>query len=449
MQDSIHLRSRLASLTWPIFIELLLVMLLGVMDVIMLSRLSDVSVAAVGLVNTLLMTLSLIFVVGSTGTTVVCSQFTGARQENAFTQTVGVSLVLNLFSGAAVSLCLAAWPDAVLRAMNISHELMPEARSYLAIVGGWLALQALSMNCTAILRSRGQARAPMYISLVVNICNIFGNYVLIFGKFGMPALGVQGAAISTVISRAVALGLQLFVMQRFGLLRGVWRQLRPFPLDKLKKILSIGLLGAGEMLSYSCSQVVLIYFIAMLGTEALAARTYVANTVMFVYLFALAIGQAGSITTGYLVGQNHYTAAKLAGAYANRLALCVSLPLSLGLVLLGPWLMPLLSANAAIVQLCLLLLWIDVPLEAGRAANILLGRMLGAVGNPAYPLMVSVPVVWLVATLGGCVAGVTLGWGLAGMWAAFACDECIRGVILWRYWQSFRWKNRGFCPKKP
>lgn len=80
----------------------------------------------------------------------------------------------------------------------------------------------------------------------------------------------------------------------------------PFPFVELKNLLKIGVPSAGENMSYSFSQVVLTYFINMLGNEALATRTYVVNIVMFVYLFAIAMAQGGAICIGHLVGERKF-----------------------------------------------------------------------------------------------------------------------------------------------
>ena len=121
--------------------------------------------------------------------------------------------------------------------------------------------------------------------------NIIGNYTLIFGKFGLPALGAEGAAISTSIARGVSMVVLFVILFRKHIPSFPVRYFRPFPWKELKNLLKVGLPSAGENMSYSFSQVVITYLINMLGNNALATRTYTVNIVMFVYLFAIAMAQ--------------------------------------------------------------------------------------------------------------------------------------------------------------
>ena len=206
--------------------------------------------------------------------------------------------------------------------------------------------------------------------------------------------------------------------------------------------MKIGLPGAGEMFSYSLSQTVIVYLVNKLGTEALAARTYLVNIITFIFLFSLSLGQASAIIVGQLAGRKRKDAALKLGSFSLKIAVSVSVALSFCLALAGGRVMPLLTDNANIIALCLTILWIDVVLEVGRAVNILGGRMLSAVGNPEFAFVVGVIVMWGVATLGAYVFGLYLGYGLVGMWVCFAADECLRAVFIWRHWASQKWAKK-------
>ena len=168
----------------------------------------------------------------------------------------------------------------------------------------------------------------MLVTVLVNIMNIVGNYSLIFGKFGMPALGAEGAAISTSVARGVSMIVLFIILFRKHIPSFPLAYFRPFPWIELKNLLKVGLPSAGENLSYSFSQVVITYLINMLGNNALATRTYSVNIIMFVYLFAIAMAQGGAISIGHLVGQKKIRAAYLLGKYVMRLSILVSLVLS-------------------------------------------------------------------------------------------------------------------------
>ena len=181
-------------------------------------------------------------------------------------------------------------------------------------------------------------------------------------------------------------------------------------------------------MSYSFSQVVLTYFINMLGNEALATRTYVVNIVMFVYLFAIAMAQGGAICIGHLVGERKIHAAYLLGKYVMRISILVSLVLSCIWALMGHTLFSWLTDNP----------------EVGRAINIYATNALRATGDVNYPFYVGFVVQWSVAVGCGFLFGIHWGWGLVGMWCAFVLDENLRGIIFVQRWNSLKWTKKGF-----
>ena len=417
-------------------------MMLGAVDTVMLSQYSDNSVAAVGVVNQLIMFAFLIFEV--IGTSVLCSQYLGARMHKNMVQVVGVSLILNLAFGLFVSAILHYGATSLLSMMGLRPELMEYGVSYMKIVGAFAFFQAISLTISASLRSANKAVYPMMVTVVVNILNIIGNYSLIFGKFGMPALGVEGAAISTAFARGVSMVILFVILFRKHIPRFPLSYFCPFPFVELKNLLKIGVPSAGENMSYSFSQVVLTYFINMLGNEALATRTYVVNIVMFVYLFAIAMAQGGAICIGHLVGERKIHAAYLLGKYVMRISILVSLVLSCIWALMGHTLFSWLTDNPEIIRLGTIILFIDVILEVGRAINIYATNALRATGDVNYPFYVGFVVQWSVAVGCGFLFGIHWGWGLVGMWCAFVLDENLRGIIFVQRWNSLKWTKKGF-----
>jgi MATE efflux family protein len=444
IQEPRSVRKNLARLAVPIFIETLLIMMLGAVDTVMLSQYSDNSVAAVGVVNQLIMFAFLIFEVINIGTSVLCSQYLGARMHKNMVQVVGVSLILNLVFGLFVSAILHYGATFLLSMMGLRSELMEYGVSYMEIVGAFAFFQAISLTISASLRSANKAVYPMMVTVVVNILNIIGNYSLIFGKFGMPALGVEGAAISTAFARGVSMVILFVILFRKHIPRFPLSYFCPFPFVELKNLLKIGVPSAGENMSYSFSQVVLTYFINMLGNEALATRTYVVNIVMFVYLFAIAMAQGGAICIGHLVGERKIHAAYLLGKYVMRISILVSLVLSCIWALMGHTLFSWLTDNPEIIRLGTIILFIDVILEVGRAINIYATNALRATGDVNYPFYVGFVVQWSVAVGCGFLFGIHWGWGLVGMWCAFVLDENLRGIIFVQRWNSLKWTKKGF-----
>ncbi|WP_428061343.1 MATE family efflux transporter [Candidatus Avelusimicrobium stercoris] len=437
-------RKQLFNLASPIFIETLLIMFTGATDVFMLSRYSDETVAAGGVVNQLLNLVFILYGITTLGTSVLCSQYLGAKQKKNVAQVIGVSLLVNLIMGGLVSAGLWLFAAPSLKLMGLDDNLVGYGVSYMTLVGGFSFLQSLAMTLSAILRSHNKAYYPMFVTFLINIINVVGNYFLIFGNCGAPRLGITGAGISTVISRTVAVILLTYLLFRKVAPVPPLKYFNPFPWDKIKNLLLVGLPAAGEQVSYNLSQVVITYLSVMMGNAALTARTYAMSIVMFSYVFSIAIGNGAAIAIGHLVGADKGNAAFSLEKYSIRLALWVTVCVSILTALVGTDIFKLLSTNPEVIRLGAMILYIDVVLEIGRAVNITSVDSLIAAGDVMYPFVTGIIVMWLVATLLSYVLGIWWGWGLNGIWLAMALDENIRAVVFERRWKSRKWMNKGF-----
>jgi len=438
------LSKQLAALAGPILVETLLIMMLGAVDTFMLSRHSDDSVAAVGMVNQLVNFVLLIFEVISIGTSILCSQYVGAGLRDKVIQVVGISLLFNLASGLLFSFILHRWAGALLGMMGLREALLPEGLSYMKIVGGFVFLQAVSLAISAALRSADKAVWPMLVSAIVNVLNIFGNYSLIFGRFGMPALGVTGAAISTVICRGVSVILLIILLKKKHIPHFPRELFRPFPWRELGNLLKIGIPSAGEHMSYALSQIVITYFINIMGNAALATRTYCQNIVMFGYVFSLAVAQGGAIVIGHLVGMRKTGAAFILGKRILRVVVTASVSFSVLTALFGNLIFSFLTENPQIIAMGTAILWVDVLVETGRAVNFFGVQSLRATGDIYFPVTVGIIVCWTVSVGFSYLFGITLAGGLVALWCAFFLDENIRGFIFIRRWKGMKWTDKSF-----
>ena len=388
----------LTVLALPIFIDTLLVMTLGAADTFMLSRYSDESVAAVGLVNQLVNIVFIIFQVISMATSILCSQYVGAGQRDRVLQVMGVSVLFNFLIGLAFSVFLFGKASALLDMMGAREELFAQGFPYMRIVGAFAFFQAVSLSTAAALRSVDKAHYPMFVSGLVNVINILGNYALIFGKFGLPAMGVRGAAISTVICRALSSALLLYLLYRKYIEHLPKGLFRPFPWQEAGKLFKVGIPSAGEQMSYSLSMVVVTYFINFLGNDELATRTYGTTITTFVLSFLTAC-----------FGHTIYS---------------------------------LLSDNENIIRLGSIVLWVDIMVEVGRAVNLFAVNSLRAAGDIYYPVTVGIIVCWTVTVGGSWLLGIGLHGGLIALWCALVLDECTRGLIFIRRWKSRKWTSK-------
>ncbi|MGX8694894.1 MAG: MATE family efflux transporter [Prevotella sp.] len=438
------LKRQLRVLTIPVLIEMALVMLLGAVDTVMLSRYSDNSVAAVGLDNQLISLVFLVYQFFSMGAAILCAQYIGAGLRRQLVQVVGMALVVNMLLGFVVSALLYCYAKELLQLMGLRAELMGDGLVYLRLTGALSFFQALSLTFSVSLRSADKVVYPMMVTGIVNVLNIIGNYALIFGHWGCPQMGVEGAAIATAASRAVAMVLLAGIHCRVHIPRFPLHYFRPIPWKELRNLLKIGIPAMSENISYCLSQVVITFFINQISNEALATRAYCHNMIMFVYLFCISITQGGDILVGHLVGQRRHQAAYVLGNYFFRWSMIITLTGSALLALAGRSILGTFTDNREIIEMGVWVLVVDWVLEIGRTSNIFAGSTLRATGDTVYPFVVGVIFQWSIAVGLSYVIGIPLGYGLVGMWVGFALDENVRGVILLRRWRSGKWRTKGF-----
>lgn len=436
----------LFAITWPLFIEILLYMLMGNADTLMLSQYSDNSVAAVGVSNQILSMVIVMFGFIATGTAILVAQNLGAKMDDDAREVSAVSIGANLVFGLVLSAAVFIFSEQLLRLMDLPPELFDEANSYLRIVGGFSFIQSLIMTVSSIIRSYGFTRDIMYVTIGMNVLNVIGNYFFIFGPFGFPVLGVEGVAISTTVSRILGLLAAIYVLTKRVPGSLPLSMLFSFPKKHLKNLLNIGIPSAGEHLSYNGSQMVITYFIATLGTQALTAKVYTQNVMMFIFLFSIAISQGTQILIGHMVGAKEIENAYKRALKSLKLAIIISIVTASIVSFFSKNLLGIFTDNMSIIELGTTLILLTIILEPGRSFNLVLISSLRAAGDVKFPVYMGILSMWGVSVTLSYFLGIHLGMGLVGIWIAFIADEWLRGLLmLWR-WRSRVWVKKSFVP---
>ncbi|OMP26638.1 MULTISPECIES: MATE family efflux transporter [Bacillus] len=434
----------LFALTWPIFIEISLYMLMGSADTLMLSQYSDNSVAAVGVSNQLLNLLIVMFSFVTTGTTIVIAQLLGADRKQEATQVAYVSLGTNFLISFVISLLMFVLAVPILHMMGLSSELMPDAAVFLQIVGLLSFIQALIMTYSAILKSYGYTRDTMYVTIGMNLLNVAGNYLVIFGPFGFPVLGVMGVAFSTSLARLIGLMAMILIVRRRIGLRFSLKSMFHIQRTHLKRLLKIGIPSAGEQLSYNGSQMIITLFITFMGTQALAAKVYTQNLMMFIMLFGAAISQGTQILIGRHIGAKEFDAAYRRCMKSLYWAIAISLLSSTALSLSSTHLLTFFTSNREIIQIAATLLLLTIILEPGRSFNMVIINSLRAAGDAKFPVYMAMISMWGIGLPIAYLLGIQLEMGLIGVWISFIVDEWVRGIFMYRRWRSRVWTEYRF-----
>ena len=444
----INEKTPLLVLAGPMFIETFLNILVHNVDTLMLSHYSEYAVGAVGNANQVMNLLILMFGIIATATSVVVAQYLGAKQHDKMNMIYTLVLMVNLVFGLSLSMLIVALKRPCMNLLHVSPEMMPYALEYLNLVGGFLFLQACYNVMLQILRCNGHTKVGMYISVIINIINIVGNYLFLYGPLKFLNLGVTGVALSTVAARTIALITAIWMFYHYKIGKISIRLLNPFPGRLLMQMIKIGLPSAGESMSYNLYQMVLLSFVNSMGNEAVNARIYCMTLISFASVFSNTSAQATQIITGHLVGADKEDA-----AYKRVWStLKLSLPITIGLAtincIISPYTLRLFTSNETIIQLAFWIMFVDIFLEIGRCLNMTFVCSLKASGDYMFPLLVGLFTMWCLGATGGYLFGIVAGIGVAGVFMGTATDECIRGLIVMARWKSGKWRGKAIVEKK-
>ncbi len=429
----------LLAIAWPIFIEQTLRILIGTVDTFMVSHVSDGAVAALGIAHQFVVLALICFNFIGIGASVIISHHVGANDRPGAEKIVVTSIAVNTWVGLIASVIAFVFAAPLLRLMQLPPELMPYALPFLTMMGGTLFMEAMNTSIGASLRAHGHTRDAMVVTVIQNVLNIVGNCVLLFGLFGAPRMGVTGVALSSVASRVVATIILLILLDRRLRLKLRAGDFFELPLARLKRILHIGLPAAGENMSWWVSMMVITSFAARMGGDSLATMTYTMNVQRLVILFSLALGLGTEILIGRLIGAGDFEEAYRQVLKSVRTGLLIATGAILLVVAFASPLLGLFSHNEAIIAGGVWLLRLSIFYEPARVFNIVVINALRATGDARFPVQIAVCSQWLLSVPLCWFFGITLGWGLTGIWVAMMIEEWLRGLLMYRRWKRRDW----------
>ena len=433
---------RVFHLSLPIFAELLLQLLVGNMDQFMISHFGSAAVAAIGNGNQVMNVVIIVLTTMSTAATILLTQHIGAgRVGKECSEIVTVAVTVSAVFSFLVGLFLLLEPELVFQLLRTPEDAFDGACLYTRIVGGTVLLQGLYIQLCAVLRSYTLLKEVVALSVSMNLLNVAGNAILINGFFGFPQMGVAGAAVSTVISKAVGLTLACITLKRKCTVRFSLQYLRPFPAKTFRALLGIALPSGTEALSYNVSQTFILRFINLMGAAVVSAKVYGSMLANVAYVYSIAVGQATQIILGYMIGGRKLDEVSGRVWSTIRIALAASELLTLLILIFCDPIYSIFTDDPVIHALGRQILYVEFGLEIGRSINIVMTRCLTTAGDVWYPVGVGIFSMWIVAVGGSWLLGHALNWGLVGIWIAMACDECLRGALFTIRFRSGKWKE--------
>lgn len=294
LKDKIFLKAMLA-IALPIALQNLITSSLNMVDTLMITTLGQTSIAAVGLANQFFFFYILIVFGINSGTSIFIAQYWGKEDIKSIRKVLGLAVSLSAAMGVIFTIIAFLFPQLIMRILIDEPAVIKIGSDYLRIVALSYIPTSVSFAYSVALRTTGKPNIPMKISAISFVTNTFFNYILIFGKFGIPAMGVKGAAWGTVIARFVEIGVTLYaVYSKNGVLAAKFSELVSWNRDFVSKYLKTTYPVIFAEAAWSLGQVLYSIAYAKLGEEATAA-IQIANTIQNVF-FVLVRGIANACT---------------------------------------------------------------------------------------------------------------------------------------------------------
>lgn len=435
-------RKELTRLIVPLVIEQLLAVTIGIADTIMVASCGEAAVSGVSLVDSINILLINIFSALATGGAIVSSQYIGRDdRENA-----SVSAKTLIYASALLALLIGVFclilrgPLLHLIFGDVEAEVMANSQTYFWLSALSYPFLAVYNAGAALFRTMGNSKISMLTSILMNLVNLGGNALLIYGF----QMGVAGAATATLVSRILgAVLITILLLRQQGIIqidRLFYPEFRP---DMLKKILQIGVPNGLESGMFQIGKILVQSLVASFGTAAIAANAVAGNIAGIPLIPGNAVGLAMITVVGQCVGAQNYPEAKkytlkLTGlTYAAMGALEILLLLILNPVLS---IYQLQSETAELARV--ILVYHSIVSIFIWPGAFVLPNGLRAAGDVKFTMLVSVFSMWVFRIALSYVIAQWMNWGVFGVWVAMTIDWVVRIIFFGVRFFNGKWQNR-------
>jgi putative MATE family efflux protein len=431
----------LKKLIVPLVIEQILAVLVGMADVVMVSSAGEAAVSGVSLVDMINVLLINIFSALATGGAVVSAQFLGAGRQDKACDAANQLMSITILISAGIMGIVLLLQKPILRLFfgSISDDVMSSALTYLQISALSYPFLACYNSGAALFRSMNNSKVTMIVSAGMNVINIVGNAICIYGL----DMKVAGVAIPSLISRAVAAIVIFWLLSSpTHVIHVRLRQTLRLNWEITKRILYIGIPSALENSMFQLGRVLVVSIISGFGTVQIAANAVANNLDSLGCIPGQALNLAIITVVGQCVGAHDYEQATY---YTKKLLKITYLVMGIvcaGVIATMPLLFKLYNLSEETMQLAAIL----VVIHDGCAilfwpASFTMPNALRAANDVRFTMVNSIFSMWFFRILGSCILGSMLGMGAIGVWIAMVLDWIYRSIVFFLRFRNGKWKN--------
>ena len=427
-------------LIWPLVIEQFLAVTIGMADTVMVATNGEAAVSGISLVDSINMLLVQIFAALATGGAVVASQYLGRQDRNSACRSAKQLLYTMTVLAVGITVVSVVFCLQILRFVfgGIASDVMANAQIYYRLTALSYPFLAIYNAGAALFRSMGNSRISMLVSLLMNLINIIGNAILIYG-FNWS---VAGAGTATLFSRIVAAVLMLILIRTKDNLIFIENIFHfEFHPDMIQKILAIGVPNGLENGMFQIGKLIVQNLVTTLGTSAIAANAIANSISSFPNIPGTAIGLGLITVVGQCVGARDYehavfyTKRLMKVAYFSMGALDVLL-----FLLAGPITGVFHLSAEATATAAQILVYFAVFNAVIWPVSFTLPNALRAAGDARFTMATSMISMWVFRIGFSYILGLSLGLGVEGTWFAMYIDWSVRAIVFLIRFAGGKWK---------
>lgn len=441
------IRNTVLKTTGPVLIEVFLGNLFGMVDMMMLGRIADpgeaaASIAAVGVTNQVVfLALSLVQSL-NVGATAMAARYVGAKKEDKIESVVRHVILLTQVLLVLPTLILGlSFTDEIMKFLGAHQDTLMFGRNYFKVVIIGLIFQAFNFSIYAVLRGSGDTKTPMNINLKVNLLNVVGNAVLIYGLVGFPRLGVTGAAISTSFSQMVAT-LMLFrlIFKKNTIIQINFKNRFKFDKDIMYNLIKIGVPASLEQIAFRVGVLIFVRIVSSLGTVAFATHQICLNILSLSFTPGQAFGIAASSLTGRSLGEEDPDRAEEYIKTSGKIGAIIAAAVGVIFFFFGSFIASLYTKNPEVIKEASQILKVMAFVQPFQSSQLIIAGGLRGAGDTVWTLIAIFFSVLIVRVALAHLFIRVLGLGLIGAWYAMFCDQFVRWALIKLRFKTNKWK---------
>lgn len=425
----------------PMALKELISSLTNLIDTIMIGRLGDAPIAAIGIGNQVYF-LFTVFLFGiSCGAGVFSSQFWGKQDIPKMRKILGLNLLLAMGLALVFIFAAVTFPVQIFNAFKAAPEALNEGVTYLRIVCiGYFATAITTAFDSSVCCSE-KAALPFIVRAVGLLVNVILNWILIFGRLGAPAMGVKGAAVATVIARFSELAVMLSAVYGRKMIQAAsFKELFTIPKEIVVKFFKTSSAVILNEMAWALGTTAYSWVFARISPEAIVVITIVQNIERLMLVFFHGGGNAGGVFIGKAVGAGNYEEAYEYGKRLAVLSVITSVVLSLIFVAARPIiLMPYQVSAEVYNQSMNLLAVVAVMMNIKALTFLLIVGVFRNGGNPGAAFLIDIGCVWLVGVPMVTLGGLVLHLPLLISYAMMCSEEIVKVIISVTYFKKKKW----------